>query len=131
MNTFVTDLEYEATADQITQRLRRLRHTLPEIIAAFVLTSDGLPVSAVTPPGVDEEMTSASAAALLGLAKKVARSLEQGRLSQMVIQGNDNDLVIAGGAGDAVLAAVLEKGATLGLVAVEVQRAADEVLGLV
>jgi predicted regulator of Ras-like GTPase activity (Roadblock/LC7/MglB family) len=131
MNTYVTDLEYEAAVDQITQRLRRLRHVLPEVIAAFVLTSEGLPVSAVTPPGVDEEMTSASAAALLGLARKVAKSLQQGRLSQMVIQGDGNDLVISGGVGDAVLAAVLEKGATLGLVAVEVQRAADEVLGLV
>lgn len=131
MDNMGSGMEFDSTTDRITQRLRRLRHGLPEIRAAFVLTADGLPVSAVTPPGVNENMTAASAAALLGLARKAARSLEQGRLSQMVIQGSEMDLVIAGGARDAVLAAVLDKGATLGLVTVEVQRAADEVLALV
>lgn len=121
----------EGAVDRVTQRLRRLRHGLPEILAAFVLTADGLPVSAVTRIGVDEEMVAASAASLLGLARKVARTLRQGRLNQMVIQGADHDFIIAGGPGDAVLAAVLEKGATIGLVAVDVQRAAAEVLELV
>ena len=123
--------EYEGTVDRVTQRLRRLRHGLPEILAVFVLTADGLPVSAVARIGVDEELVAASAAALLGLARKVARTLHQGRLNQMVIQGAEHDFIIAGGPGDAVLAAVLDKGATLGLVAVDVQRAAEEVLTLV
>jgi uncharacterized protein len=123
--------EFEGTVDRITQRLRRLRHGLPEIQALFVLTADGLPVSAVARIGVDEELVAASAAALLGLARKVARTLHQGRLNQMVIQGAEHDFIIAGGPGDAVLAAVLDKGATLGLVAVDVQRAAEEVLTLV
>jgi uncharacterized protein len=123
--------EYDPTVDRITQRLRRLRHGLPEISAAFVLTADGLPVSAVTPTGEDEEITAASAAALLGMARKVARSMQQGRLNQMVIQGGNHDFVIAGGERDAVLAVVLDKGASLGLVAVEVQRTAAEVLALV
>ncbi|HEY3267896.1 MAG TPA: roadblock/LC7 domain-containing protein [Armatimonadota bacterium] len=124
-------VDTDSTADRVTQRLRRLRHGLPEILAAFVLTADGLPVSAVSRIGVDEEMVAASAAALLGQARKVARLLKQGRMRQMVIQGADHDFIIAGGPGDAVLAAVLEKGATLGLVAVDVQRAAEEVLQLV
>jgi predicted regulator of Ras-like GTPase activity (Roadblock/LC7/MglB family) len=123
--------DFDGAVDRVTQRLRRLRHGLPEILAAFVLTADGLPVSAVTRIGVDEEMVAASAASLLGLARKVARTLRQGRLNQMVIQGADHDFIIAGGPGDAVLAAVLEKGATIGLVAVDVQRAAAEVLELV
>ena len=123
--------EFEGTVDRVTQRLRRLRHGLPEILAVFVLTADGLPVSAVARIGVDEELVAASAAALLGLARKVARTLHQGRLNQMVIQGAEHDFIIAGGPGDAVLAAVLDKGATLGLVAVDVQRAAEEVLTLV
>lgn len=122
---------FEGEVDRVSQRLRLLRHGLPEIQAAFVLTADGLPVSAVTRIGVDEEMVAASAASLLGLARKVARTLQQGRLNQMVIQGAEHDFVIAGGAGDAVLAVVLEKGATIGLVAVEVQRAAAQVLELV
>jgi predicted regulator of Ras-like GTPase activity (Roadblock/LC7/MglB family) len=121
----------DGAVDRVTQRLRRLRHGLPEILAAFVLTADGLPVSAVTQIGVDEEMIAASAATLLGLARKVARTLQQGRLSQMVIQGTEHDFIIAGGTGDAVLAAVLKKGSTMGLVAVDVQRAAAEVLELV
>ncbi|HEY3412895.1 MAG TPA: roadblock/LC7 domain-containing protein [Armatimonadota bacterium] len=123
--------EFEGTVDRVTQRLRRLRHGLPEILAVFVLTADGLPVSAVARIGVDEELVAASAAALLGLARKVARTLRQGRLNQMVIQGATHDFIIAGGPGDAVMAAVLDKGATLGLVAVDVQRAAEEVLSLV
>jgi predicted regulator of Ras-like GTPase activity (Roadblock/LC7/MglB family) len=123
--------EYEGNVDRVTQRLRRLRHGLPEILAVFVLTADGLPVSAVTRIGANEELVAASAAALLGLARKVARTLKQGRLNQMVIQGANNDFIIAGGPGDAVLAAVLDKGATLGLVAVDVQRTAEEVLTLV
>jgi predicted regulator of Ras-like GTPase activity (Roadblock/LC7/MglB family) len=123
--------DFDGTIDRVTQRLRRLRHGLPEILAAFVLTADGLPVSAVTRIGVDEEMVAAASAALLGLARKMARVLQQGRLNQMVIQGGDQDFVIAGGPGDAVLAAVLEKGSNIGLVAVDVQRAAAEVLELV
>ena len=131
MHEAIAMTDFDGTVDRVTQRLRRLRHGLPEILAAFVLTADGLPVSAVTRIGVDEEVVSASAATLLGLARKVARTLRQGRLSQMVIQGSDHDFVIAGGAGDAVLAAVLEHGSAIGLVAVDVQRAADEVLALV
>lgn len=125
------EMEYEGHVDRVTQRLRRLRHGLPEILAVFVLTADGLPVSAVTRIGANEELVAASAAALLGLARKVARTLKQGRLNQLVIQGANNDFIIAGGPGDAVLAAVLDKGATLGLVAVDVQRTAEEVLTLV
>lgn len=123
--------DFDSNVDRVTQRLRRLRHGLPEILAVFVLTADGLPVSAVTRIGVDEELVAASAAALLGLARKMARTLKQGRLNQMVIQGANNDFIIAGGPGDAVLAAVLDKGATLGLVGVDVLRAAEEVLTLV
>lgn len=128
-----TIADFDGTVDRVTQRLRRLRHGLPEILAAFVLTADGLPVSAVTRVGADEdeELVAAASAALLGLARKMARVLELGRLSQMVIQGRKQDFVIAGGSGDAVLAAVLRKGSNLGLVAVDVQRAASEVLELV
>jgi len=131
MDSAHTLTDMNGDVDRVTQRLRRLRHGLPEILAAFVLTADGLPVSAVTEIGADEEMVAASAASLLGLARKVARTLRQGRLSQMVIQGSDHDFIIAGGPGDAVLAAVLAKGSTIGLVAVDVQRAAAEVLELV
>jgi predicted regulator of Ras-like GTPase activity (Roadblock/LC7/MglB family) len=131
MESSATLTDMDGAVDRVTQRLRRLRHGLPEILAAFVLTADGLPVSAVTQIGVDEEMIAASAATLLGLARKVARTLQQGRLSQMVIQGAEHDFIIAGGTGDAVLAAVLMKGSTMGLVAVDVQRAAAEVLELV
>lgn len=123
--------DVDGNVDRVTQRLRRLRHGLPEIQAAFVLTAEGLPVASVTRIGVDEDMVAAASAALLGQGRKAARILQQGRLHQMVIQGSRQDFVIAGGPGDAVLAAVLEKGANLGLVAVDVQRAAAEVLELV
>lgn len=114
--------------DFIVEYLRELQATSPEIEAAAVVSVDGLPIASALPPGVEEDRVSAMSAAMLSLGERIANELGRGSLEQVYIKGERGYVVLMSIGEDAVLTALAREQAKLGLILLEMRRAADNLV---
>lgn len=113
--------------DALNSILTSLSSSSADIEACAVVSTDGLLMASNFPAGMDEERIAAMAAALLAMGERTARELSRGDLEQVFVRGN-NGLVIMMGAGeDGVLTALCSKNAKLGLIFLDMNRAASEI----
>jgi len=103
--------------------LRELLRRIPELEAAAVVTTDGLPMASALPAGMDEDRVAAMSAALLSLGERAAEGLGRGDLSQVHIQGEYGGVWLLAAGDDAVLVGVSVPDAKAGLVLYELRRA--------
>lgn len=103
----------------------------PDIEASAVVSFDGLTIASALPIDVEEDRVSAMSAAMLSLGERIAGELGRGNLQQVYIRG-DNGFVILSAIGiEAVLTALARQQAKLGLVFLEMRRAAQDLARLV
>jgi len=115
----------------MVERLRDLQASTPDIEASAVVSVDGLIMASSLPAGVEEDRVSAMSAAMLSLGERIASELGRGTLDQVYIRG-DNGYVILMSVGDeAVLTALARNEAKLGLVFLDMRRAAEDLVSLV
>lgn len=107
--------------------LHELMRRVPELEAAAVVTTDGLPMSSALPPGMDEDRVAAMSAAMLSLGERAAEGLGRGGLSQVHIQGEYGGVWLLAVGDDAVLVGVSAADAKAGLVLYELRRATSAV----
>ncbi len=117
-------------ADMLTSVLTDLNGTSADIEASGVISTDGLMMAAVLPQAMDEDRVGAMSAAMLSLGDRTAQELERGALEQVLIKG-DNGYVLMTYAGDeAVLTVMAKPNAKLGLIFLDVKRAAENIAKL-
>jgi predicted regulator of Ras-like GTPase activity (Roadblock/LC7/MglB family) len=116
--------------EQIMARLRDLRAITPDIEASAVVSVDGLTIASDLPADVEEDRVSAMSAAMLSLGERIASELGRGTLDQVYIRGGDGYVILMSIGEDAVLTALARKGAKLGLVFLDMRRAAADLRGL-
>ncbi len=92
---------------------------------AVLVSADGLPISAVLKPGIEEDRVAAMSAAILSLGEKVTEEL-QGTLEQITIKGEEGYIVLTGIGQDAVLTVLASNAAKLGLLLMEIRKAQDQ-----
>jgi predicted regulator of Ras-like GTPase activity (Roadblock/LC7/MglB family) len=115
--------------EMMVSRLREMQVASPEIEASAVVSVDGLIMASALPAEAEEDRVSAMSAAMLSLGERIASELGRGVLEQVFIRG---DYVILTAVGEeAVLTALAREGAKLGLVFLEMRRAAEDILRLV
>ena len=112
--------------EQIMARLRDLRAITPDIEASAVVSVDGLTIASDLPAEVEEDRVSAMSAAMLSLGERIASELGRGTLDQVYIRGDDGYVILMSIGEDAVLTALARKGAKLGLVFLDMRRAAAD-----
>jgi predicted regulator of Ras-like GTPase activity (Roadblock/LC7/MglB family) len=112
--------------EQIMARLRDLRAITPDIEASAVVSVDGLTIASDLPADVEEDRVSAMSAAMLSLGERIASELGRGTLDQVYIRGGDGYVILMSIGEDAVLTALARKGAKLGLVFLDMRRAAAD-----
>ena len=117
-------------ADQIQQVLKALVTNTPDIEGAAVVSVDGLVLSAVLPAGTDEDRVSAMGAALLSLGDRSAQELQRGTLEQVYVKGSSGYIVLMQVGPEAMLEAIAGPSAKLGMVLLEMKRAAAELARL-
>ena len=117
------DSSYSGAGAQLEALLRELLRRIPELEAAAVVTTDGLPMAAALPDGMDEDRVAAMSAALLSLGERAAEGLGRGDLSQVHIQGEYGGVWLLAAGDDAVLVGVSTPDAKAGLVLYELRRA--------
>ncbi len=114
-------------ADLLNSILSDLNGSSADIEASAVISTDGLMMAAMLPANMDEDRVGAMGAAMLSLGDRTAQELARGHLEQVLIKG-DNGYVLMTHAGDEAVVAVLAKPESrLGLIFLDVKRAAEAI----
>ena len=118
-------------AEQVTQILRGLVSNTPDVEGAAMVSVDGLVLASALPAGTDEDRVSAMAAALLSLGERTSQELQRGTLEQVYVKGSSGYIILMQAGREAVLQTIAGSGAKLGMVLLEMKRAAQELSRLV
>jgi hypothetical protein len=117
--------------EEMVNRLKNMQASAPDIEASAVVSVDGLIKASALPPEVQEDRVSAMSAAMLSLGERIAGELGRGGLEQVYIKGDAGFIVLTSIGADAVLTALARQDAKLGLVFLEMRRAAEDLQKLV
>jgi len=117
--------------EMMVNRLREMQAASPEIEASAVVSVDGLIMASALPAEVEEDRVSAMSAAMLSLGERIAKELGRGSLEQVYIRGNTGYVILTAVGEEAVLTALAREGAKLGLIFLEMRRAAESLARLV
>ncbi|WEU39899.1 MAG: roadblock/LC7 domain-containing protein [Candidatus Odinarchaeum yellowstonii] len=118
-------------AETLDSVLRDLEAAVPQIQAAAIVSVEGLPIASILPANVDETMIAAMTAAMLSLGERAAAELNKGELEQVYVKGKDGYIIVMGAGANAVLTLSATKDVKLGLIFLEMERAAKKIAKLV
>ncbi len=113
-------------AEEMVKRLREMQNATPEIEASAVVSVDGLTIASALPSNVEEDRVSAMSAAMLSLGERIATELKRGTLDEVYIHGDNGYVILSAIGTEAVLTALAREKAKLGLVFLEMRRAAED-----
>jgi predicted regulator of Ras-like GTPase activity (Roadblock/LC7/MglB family) len=115
----------------MVNRLRDMQAASPDIEASAVVSVDGLIMASALPSDVEEDRVSAMSAAMLSLGERISSELGRGSLEQVYIRGNNGYVILTSVGEEAVLTALAREQAKLGLIFLEMRRAAQDLTRLV
>ena len=113
--------------EMMVDRLRDLQAGTPDVEASAVVSVDGLIMASSLPSGVDEDRISAMSAAMLSLGDRIAEELQRGTLQRVYIEGSDGIIVLMAIGEEAVLSVMARSKAKLGLIFLDMRRAAEDI----
>lgn len=114
-------------ADMLTSILSELNGSSADIEASAIVSTDGLMMAALLPANMDEDRVGAMSAALLSLGDRTAKELARGGLEQVLIKGDHGYILMTYAGEDAVLTVLAKPQAKLGLIFLDVKRAAESI----
>src|SRR6266540_235915 len=118
-------------AEMMVERLRNMQAAAPDIEASAVVSVDGLIMASALQQGVEEDRVSAMSAAMLSLGERISGELGRAGLEQVYIKGDRGSIVLTSVGSEAVLTALARHEAKLGLIFLEMRRAAEDLVKLV
>lgn len=121
----------KSRTELMVERLRDLASGTPDVEASAVVSVDGLIMASALPAEVEEDRVSAMSAALLSLGERIASELGRGDLEQVYIKGDKGYVMLTSVGEDAVLTILVRANARLGLIFLDMRRAADDLKELV
>jgi uncharacterized protein len=110
--------------------LNDLNGTSADIEASAVISTDGLMMASVLPAGLDEDRIGAMSAAMLSLGDRTAQELMRGNLEQVLIKGAKGYVLMVYAGNEAVLTVIAKQNSRLGLIFLDVKRAAESIAEL-
>lgn len=121
----------KSRTELLVNRLRQMQAASPDIEASAVVSVDGLIIASALPQEVEEDRVSAMSAAMLSLGERIAKELGRGMPEQVYIRGNQGFVILTAVGEEAVLTALARQEAKLGLIFLEMRRAAYDLAKLV
>ena len=116
----------QSRTEQMVGRLKDLQISTLDIEASAVVSVDGLIIASALAPDVEEDRVSAMSAAMLSLGERIAGELGRGLLDQVYIRGANGYVILSAVGEEAVLTVLARKDAKLGLVFLDMRRAAED-----
>jgi uncharacterized protein len=111
--------------------LSDLNGSSSDIQASGVISTDGLMIASILPPTIDEDRVGAMSAAMLSLGDRTAQELVRGTLEQVLIKGTKGYVLMTYAGTEAVLTVLARPTAKLGLIFLDVKRAAESISALI
>ena len=121
----------KSRTELMVDRLRDMQVSSPDIEASAVVSVDGLPIATALPREVEEDRVSAMSAAMLSLGERIASELGRGSLNEVYIKGEQGYVILQSVGAEAVLTVLAREGAKMGLVFLDMRRAAEDLAKLV
>jgi predicted regulator of Ras-like GTPase activity (Roadblock/LC7/MglB family) len=118
-------------SEMINSILSDLNGSSADIEASAVLSTDGLMMDSLLPAGMDEDRVGAMSAAMLSLGDRTAEELARGTLEQVLIKGDHGYILMTYAGSEAVVTVLTKPNARLGLIFLDVKRAADAIQKIV
>jgi len=117
-------------AEQMVARLQEMQAAVPDIQASAVVSVDGLVIASALPAETEEDRVSAMSAAMLSLGERIASELGRGTIEQVYIKGDNGYVVLTSVGEEAVLTVLARKEGKLGLIFLEMRRAAEDLTNM-
>ena len=121
----------DSRADKLVNRLQDMQSAAPDIIASAIVSVDGLTMASALPGDVEEDRVSAMSAAMHSLGERIAAELGRGALDEVYIRGEQGFVLVTAVGDIAVLTALAREEAKLGMIFLEMRRAAEDLESLV
>ena len=113
--------------DVLVSVLDELNGTSADIEASAVISTDGLIMASMLPAGLDQDRVGAMSAAVLSLGDRISDELSRGNLEQVLIKGDAGYVLSTFAGEEAVLSVLAKADARLGLIFLDVKRAAASI----
>ncbi|RKZ78178.1 MAG: hypothetical protein DRR19_26865 [Candidatus Parabeggiatoa sp. nov. 1] len=107
--------------------LSELNGTSADIQASAAISTDGLVMASILSSEMDEDRIGAMAAAMLSLGERTSYELGRGNLEQVLIKGDNGYVLMTHAGPDTVVCVVTQSSAKLGLVFLDIKRAAESI----
>ena len=121
-----------ASREELIERhLIDLESLTPELEGTAVISVEGLMIASRLPNGLTDDLVASMSAAMLALGERIAHDLQRGELSQVFIRGEVGYVLLIAVNENAVLTALASEEAKLGLLFLDMKRAASELRQLV
>jgi len=114
-------------ASEMNRVLEELRGRSREIEACAVVSRDGLVIARSVADGAHGDHLGAMSGALLSVGEHAVRSLEQGELKRLIIEGKNGSVIIGSAGPHAALVSICRGGAQPGLLFFDLGRTAEKV----
>ncbi len=121
------DLNFDERSKDMTTILSEVESNVKEIQAAAVVSVEGLPIASKLPDNYEDTIIAAMTAAMLSLGDKIAINLDRGSLEKIMIEGAHGVVVSMSAGPNAVLTISASKDAKLGLLFMEMEKAAKKI----
>lgn len=118
-------------SEMLDSILIELNGSSADIEASGIISTDGLIMASQLPASMDEDRVGAMSAAMLSLGDRTAKELVRGNLDQVLIKGDHGYVLMTHAGEDAVVTVLAKSNAKLGLIFLDVKRAAEEVAKLI
>lgn len=117
--------------DKMSERLRDLQASSPDVEASAVISVDGLTIASALPESIEGDRVAAMSAAMLSLGERISGELGRGNLDQVYIRGENGFMILMAVGDEAVLTVLARKQAKLGLLFLDMRRVTQDLTDLV
>ena len=114
-------------SELLTSILSDLNGASADIEASAIISTEGLMIATLLPAHMDEERVGAMSAAMLSLGERTAGELARGEMEQVLIKGKQGYILMTHANRDSVLTVIVKPSARLGLIFLDVKRAAEAI----
>lgn len=118
-------------ADAVRTRLRQVHAMNPELEAIAVISVEGVNMVTLMPTDANVASLSAMTAAMVGWGERIALELGRGNLDHLLIKGELGFVLMMSVNDEAVLTAVVNDEAKLGLLLLDMRRAAADLADMI
>ncbi|MFK8081194.1 MAG: roadblock/LC7 domain-containing protein [Granulosicoccus sp.] len=118
-------------AEVLNSILSDLNGSTTDIEASAVLSTDGLIMASMLPGSMDEDRVGAMSAAMLSLGERISTELVRGELDQVLIKGDMGYVLMTHAGHEAVVTVIAKPDTRLGLIFLDIRRAAEAIAKII